>query len=59
MDSLMHATSPRGLGQATGHCPSAILVDSVSHTIHPSSSEQSLGFCGHATNVTTTAFKRR
>jgi hypothetical protein len=59
MDSSMHATLPPGLGQATGHCPSAILVHSVSDAIHTSSDEQSLDFCRYATNTTTAAFERR
>jgi hypothetical protein len=59
MDSSMHATLPPGLGQATGHCPSAILVHSVSDAVHTSNGEQSLGFGRYATNVTTAAFERR
>jgi len=59
MDSWLHATPPPRVGQATGHCPGAILVESVSDAIRQSSREQILSFCREATNVTTAAFKHR
>ena len=59
MDSWLCAISPPRVGQATGHCPGTILVDSVSDAIRQSSREQILSLCRQATNVTTAAFKRR
>ena len=59
MDSWLRATSPPRVGQASGECLGAILVDSVSDAIRQSSREQILSFCRQVTNVTTAAFKRR